>query len=340
VSTPATDTSPPRALAAPAPPSAATVVAPAGDRLLGRLSAAAAVLSLVVIAVGGATRATDSGLACPTWPGCFTGGDFLPPLRGQFVDGLGRTVTGLNVWLEHSHRLLAGVLGLLVAAVLVRVLQRHRRDRALLLPALGAAVAVNVQALLGALVVWNLVQAELVTAHLGLGTATMVLLVVLAARAAGSLAAPADDAARRTWRFAAAVTGVLWLQVLVGGHLSGLHGGLAFKSDPLLGLFSVGPITIEPEAVNVAHRWLAYAVAGLVVALAVRLRRTGAPAGARRWATAAVHLVAVQILLGVANLYSDLSFLSVIPHLAVASWILASLALVVVALSRPAGARA
>ncbi|HUG85269.1 MAG TPA: COX15/CtaA family protein [Euzebya sp.] len=302
-----------------------------------RLALAAAVTALVVIAVGGATRATDSGLACPTWPGCFTGGDFLPPISGQFVDGLGRTVTGMNIWLEHSHRLVAGVLALQIAVLLVWVLRSHRHVPGLLWPVVVAAVAVNVQALLGALVVWNLVRVELVTTHLGLGTATMALMVYLAARARGVLRAPADPGRRRLWRFAVAVTAVLWLQILVGGHLTGIHGGLAFKSDAMLGLFSVGPIAVEAEAVNVAHRYLGYLVAGLIMAVGIGLKRhaPGGPAVSRalRWTRIAAVLTGLQILLGVANLYSDLSFVSVIPHLMVASWILVAMVMVCVALA-------
>jgi cytochrome c oxidase assembly protein subunit 15 len=299
-----------------------------------RLATAAAVTTLVVIAVGGATRATDSGLACPTWPGCFTGGDFLPPIDGQFVDGLGRTVTGMNVWLEHGHRLLAGVLALQIATLLVWVLRRFRHVPGLLWPTVGAAVAVNVQAVLGALVVWNLVQVELVTTHLGLGTATMALMIYLAARAQGPVRPPADEGRRRLWRYALVVTGVLWVQILVGGHLTGVMGGLAYKSDPALGIFSLGPITVEAEAVNVVHRYLAFVVAGLIMSVAARLRRAGLDGAPLTWARRAAALTGVQILLGVANLYSDLSFLSVIPHLVVASWILASMVMIPISISR------
>lgn len=302
-----------------------------------RLATAAAVTSLVVIAIGGATRATDSGLACPTWPGCFTGGDFLPPMSGEFVDGLGRTVTGLNIWLEHSHRLVAGLLAIQIAVLLVWVLLRHRRQPGLLWPVIGAAVAVNVQAALGALVVWNLVQVELVTAHLGLGTATMALMVFLAMRAHGPLTVPADALAR-VYRFTLATTILLWLQILIGGHLSGVHGGLAFKSQFALGVFSLGPITVEPEAVNVAHRVLGLVVTGLIMSVAARMRRGGVPSRPLRWARIAAALAVVQILLGVANLWSDLSFLSVIPHLAVASWMLAAMVMATLTLSRDSGA--
>lgn len=294
-----------------------------------RLAVIAALTSLVVIAVGGATRATDSGLACPTWPGCFTGGDFLPPLRGQFVDGLGRSVSGMNIWLEHSHRLVAGILALQVAGLLVWALRSYRRIPGLLWPTVGAAAAVIVQALLGALVVWNLVKVELVTTHLGLGTATMALMIYLAARSGGPLRRPAVPG---PWRFALVVTAVLWAQILVGGHLSGVAGGLAYKSDPALGILSIGPITMEAEAVNVAHRYLAYVVAALIMALGIRVKR-GAHERALTWVRVAAALTVVQILLGIANLYSDLSFVSVIPHLSVASWMLAAMVMVCIRLS-------
>ncbi|WP_370326238.1 heme A synthase [Euzebya sp.] len=315
-----------------ASPPAAASVAPTSPAFR-RLAIAAAVTSLVVIAVGGATRATDSGLACPTWPGCFTGGDFLPPLSGEFVDGLGRTVTGVNIWLEHSHRLLAGALGLQIAALLIWALVRYRRQPGLLWPTVGAAVAVNIQALLGAFVVWNLVQVELVTAHLGLGTATMALMIYLAVRARGPVRAPADPVRARLWRTSLVVTGVLWLQILIGGHLTGIAGGLAFVSDPAMGLFSIGPITVEADATNVAHRYLALVVAALIMSVAARLRRAGVRGAPLTWARVAAVLVVVQILLGVANLWSNLSFLTVIPHLAVASWMLAAMVLVPLSLS-------
>lgn len=317
---------------------------PSASKGFSRLALAAVLTSLVVIAVGGATRATDSGLACPTWPGCFTGSDFLPPLSGEFVDSLGRSVTGVNVWLEHSHRLLAGALGLQIAVLLVWVLVSYRHQPGLLWPTVAAAVAVNVQAVLGALVVWNLVQVELVTIHLGLGTATMALMVYLAARSRGSLHVPTEGM-RVLWRYALAFTGVLWVQILIGGHLTGVTGGLAYKADPAMGIFSVGPITMEAEAVNVVHRYLAFVVAGLIIWLAIRIKRTrGSSDGsdiaqvrlgvALRWARVAAGLTGLQILLGVANLWSNLSFVSVIPHLAVASWILACMVMVAISLSR------
>lgn len=296
------------------PASSSTVPVP--SRGFRRLALTTAVVAVVLIALGGAVRATDSGLACPTWPGCFTAGDFIPP-------------ADLNVWLEHTHRLVAGTLGLLIATQLVWVLARYRHVRGLMWATAGAAVAVNIQALLGAIVVWQLLRAELVTAHLGLGTALMSLLLYVAVRAHTPLRRPTGP----LWRLAVGVTALTWVQILVGGHTTGVGAGLAYADDPLLGVFSVAPVTSEGDLTNIAHRVLAVAVAAAVGILAARIRRARLDGWVARLPRIAVWLVGLQIVLGVTNLASDLSFVSVIPHLAVASWILGALVLLLLAMA-------
>lgn len=287
---------------------------PAG-RGFARLAVVTAAVSLVLVALGGAVRATDSGLACPTWPGCFSAGDFVPP-------------ADLSVWLEHSHRLVAGAVGLLIAGQLVWALARYRHRPAILWPVATAAVAVVVQALLGALVVWRLLRAELVTAHLGMGLAVVGLLLFVALEVnrdgRTDTVAGADPGLART---ALGVTALAYAQTLVGGHLSGVGAGLAFVDGPLLGIAAFGPIEREGELFNVAHRVLAVVLVLAVAVLARRARAAEATGWLGRLPRIASALVGVQVLLGVANLASGLSFLSVIPHLAVASWIWAALVL-------------
>ena len=291
-----------------------------------RLAVGTAVLALVLVALGGAVRATDSGLACPTWPGCFSAGDFLPP-------------AGLNVWLEHSHRLVAGVVGLLIAAQAVWALARYRDRRWIVWPAVVAAVAVVVQAALGAVVVLKLLRAELVTAHLGMAMLVVGCLILIAVNASGHSADTTPD--RGFARAAAAVTAVTFLQILVGGHVTGIGAGLAFTGEgfPFLGVVSFAPITTAPEAFNVAHRVLAVVVAAAVMYLVAQGRRAGHTGWLRRLPRIAAWLVVLQIAIGIGNLATELSFLTVIPHLAVASWIWAVLVLTTVLAWRP-GAQA
>ncbi len=285
-----------------------------------RLSIVTLVTTLVLVALGGAVRATDSGLACPTWPGCFTAGDFVPALQ-------------LNVWLEHSHRLIAGVVGLQIAALLVWAIARYRHRRAILWSTVVAAVAVNVQATLGALVVLRLLRAELVTAHLGMAMLILGCLTFLVVRAT-TIVEPRLTAARdlRFAHVAAGVAALCYVQILIGGHVTGINAGLVFTDFPLMGGAIFPEITTEREAFHVAHRVVAYLLAGAVGFLVLRAKRyqrelsaAGRWDAGQRWLVRlprlAALLVGFQIVLGVANLFNGASFLTVIPHLAVASWL-------------------
>ena len=283
-----------------------------------RLAVASAVVALVLVAIGGAVRATDSGLACPTWPGCFSAGDFLPP-------------AGLNVWLEHTHRLVAGVLGIAVAVQAVWAIARYRHSAWIVWPAVVAAVAVVVQAGLGALVVLNLLRAELVTAHLGMGMLVVACLLLIAVNASQTRAG-IDTAHRGFASTAAVVTALTLAQILVGGHVTGIGAGMAFtgRGFPFFGVATFAPAATSQELFNVGHRVLAVLVAAAVMVLVARARRTGQRGWLLRLPRIAAWLVVLQIAIGVGNLATELSFLTVIPHLAVASWIWAALVLTTV----------
>ena len=108
-----------------------------------RLAAAAAFLTLVLIVAGGVVTNTDSGLACPDWPTCF--GSPLPKMAG-------------GVAVEHTHRLIATLVGLCTLGLCIGTLPRRLW---LLLcgvfaPLLlaGAFVAARLQQRDGALPLW------------------------------------------------------------------------------------------------------------------------------------------------------------------------------------------
>jgi heme a synthase len=287
-----------------------------------RLAVATVVASLALVAVGGAVRATDSGLACPTWPGCFSAGDFVPPAN-------------LSVWLEHTHRLVAGLVALMIAVQLGWALVRFRHRPAIVWSAGLAAALVIAQALLGAVVVLLKLQAELVTAHLGLAMALVGVLLYVAVAAAGGVVWPRGTV---SWT-AAVVAGITYLQILVGGHTSGVGSGLAYIDQPLLGVFAAGPIASDAAAMNVLHRGLAVLLLAGIMVLVARVRRAGESGWAARLPRIAAWLVTLQIVLGVANLASRLSFVTVIPHLAVASWIWAVLVLEALLVARAPSSR-
>ncbi len=126
-------------------------------------------LAYVTILLGGNVAASDSGLACPTWPLCRPGAGLWP----SGLDG--------GVLIEWSHRVAAFVLSASIAAFTLLALVFERRRPALQRLSFAAAGLVLVQVLLGGLVVDTDLSVAAVVAHLGMATALFGVLVVLAA---------------------------------------------------------------------------------------------------------------------------------------------------------------
>ena len=283
-----------------------------------RLAVVTIAATFVLIAVGGLVRATDSGLGCPDWPRCF--GKLVPPAE-------------LHAWIEHSHRLVASVVVVLVALLVVAA-YRTGQERAVRRAAVAALVMVLAQALIGAFVVWWKLRADSVTLHLATALALVALLIYI-----GFRARYASDRSRRHGqdrgfvRLAGAGAGLLYLQMLVGSTVTGHHAGLAYPLSVLLP--DLGPSVAR---IQLAHRALAMVVGALVLAIWVVARRTQrAHPTVTRLAGSAAGLVAVQIGLGLANVANRLSALTVVPHLAVGALLWATMVALVLHADRFCG---
>lgn len=298
---------------APSPTASATLDPYRGVR---RLAVATALGTLLLIAMGGAVRATDSGLACPDWPACY--GMWIPP-------------ADVNMWFEHSHRLWAGVIAIAVTALTVWTFLRFRHRPALWRLGLAALVLVLVQAALGAAVVLLHLRAGLVTAHLGMSLVVVACLIVLAVRARPPMAA-ATDGARWLSRWAAGVGALVLLQALLGGQATGRGAAYVFNAVPIWLADQAWTGSVR-EWLHVSHRIGGYLVATAVVAFALAVHRRQRedptlPAWATRFAWLAVGLVLAQVALGITNVLTRASVLSAIGHLTVASWLWATFVLV------------
>ena len=279
-----------------------------------KLAIAAAVATFVLISVGGLVRATDSGLGCPDWPLCF--GDWIPP-------------ADLNAWIEHSHRLVAAVfVGPLVGAVgLITLFSSRRHDRPMLAAAVLAGLLVVAQSLLGGAVVLEQLRADLVTAHLAMALTVLAATIFIAERAAHGpfrRRVPHPGLTQLVGITAIAV----FAQMLLGSWVTGHRAGLAFADFPLMNGTLVPDLAVTAHQIQFAHRLLAVAVACLVLATAIALRRQTDNSGLRRLAIVAGALLLIQLALGAANVWSQLSAYFVVPHLAVGAALWASLILV------------
>jgi heme o synthase len=281
-----------------------------------RLAVVTIAATFVLIGVGGLVRATDSGLGCPDWPRCF--GRLVPPAE-------------LHPWIEHSHRLVASLVVVLVALLVVAA-WRTGQERVVRRAAVAALVLVLAQAMIGAFVVWWKLRADSVTLHLATALALVALLIFIDFRARhGPARRHGQD--RRFVRLVEAGAGLLYLQMLVGSTVTGHQAGLAY---PLAVVWpDLGPSVAR---IQLAHRVLAVVVATLVVATWVVARRTQrAHPTVTRLAGYAAGLVAVQVALGMANVANRLSALTVVPHLTVGALLWGTMVALVLHADRFAG---
>jgi protoheme IX farnesyltransferase len=284
-----------------------------------RLAVVTIAATFVLIAVGGLVRATDSGLGCPDWPRCF--GQLVPPAE-------------FHAWIEHSHRLVASVVMVLVA-LLVVVAYRTRQEPVVRRASVAALAMVLAQAMIGAFVVWWKLEAESVTLHLATALALVALLIFIGFRARYPGGGRRDGRDRGFVRLVAAGAGLTYLQMLVGSTVTGYHAGLAYPLNVLVP--DLGP---NVARIQLAHRTLAVLVGTLIVAIWLAARRSQrAHPTVTRLAGYAAGLVAVQIGLGVANVVNRLSALTVVPHLAIGALLWGTMFALLLHADRFAGTR-
>jgi len=237
-----------------------------------------ALVALVVI--GGATRVTQAGLACPDWPLCY--GGVLPISQ-----------MNLQVFLEWFHRLDALVVLLALATLLGMSVWRRDQGPAWLPGAAALALLlVLIQAGLGALTVLHLLAAPIVVAHL-----LTALLLLSWVSAIHQRLHPAEVPLPRWWALIALVSGLaVLMQCLLGGLMASRWAAPLCLSSGL------------------GCRWLVWHLQGAwpatigVLVLAISALRL--PQGCRRprrLALTAALLVATQVALGVLSLRGQLT---------------------------------
>ena len=275
-----------------------------------KLTVATTASTVLLVAVGGLVRATNSGLGCPGWPTCF--GKWFPPLEYHAI-------------IEYSHRLLASIVVVLIVAQAAFAWRRFRNVRAILRASVAAVVLVFVQAGLGGIVVEGELEATLVTLHFATAMALLGVLVTTTANSFCLVRLPAkrtvagsDPAfARLTVWTAAAAYGLL----IVGAYVRAEGAGLAFRDWPLMDGRLV-PTLGGVATLMFLHRILAVLVLLLVIWLAIRARAM--PNRSKdliMLSTTTLLLYVAQIMVGAANVWTDLSAASVTAHVALSALI-------------------
>lgn len=127
-----------------------------------------AIATLLLMAVGSATRVMNAGLACPDWPLCY----------GQLVPS--QQLMNLQVFLEWFHRLDAALIGVSAIALVALSWWYRRQLPGWMLPASIFSLGLIVfQGVLGGLTVTQLLRFDIVTAHLGCALLFFISLLVI-----------------------------------------------------------------------------------------------------------------------------------------------------------------
>ena len=275
---------------------------------------------LFLITIGGQVTTKVAGMAVPDWPGTFGHNMFLFPWSQMTACAL--------VFLEHSHRLVASGVGLITLGVMAWVWST-RRDRWARGLSLAAALLVVAQGILGG---QRVLQVSWV---LGLTHACLaqVFLVV-----AGSLAlvlslfwsnpVRSDDLSKARMRMVWALTGVVFLQTILGALMR--HEGPGFlaipdfpkiynqwfpaywQPDVLKGINDYRAAELQWPATTaslmtwqILHRTLGIVAAiGILAGAVWSVGPSSTPAWWRRGVTLWAALAGTQVFLGILTIWS------------------------------------
>ncbi len=221
--------------------------------------------TVVLLTAGALVTSNDAGLAVPDWPLSY--GSLMPPMVG-------------GIRLEHSHRLIAMLVGILTIALAVWLwrVEPRRWVRNLGLAALGLIVA---QGVVGGVTVLFLLPPLVSSAHATLAQLFLVTVISLACFTSDwwqSEQPPLEDPA---WPHLRALS--VWTSVAI---LVQLVLGAAFRH----GAFGIGPHLIGAAIVTI-----------LVIGSGRTVRkRFGEVKALRRWGIWLQSLLGTQLLLGYA----------------------------------------
>ena len=289
----------------------------AQGRGLHRFAVALAGLVVLLIAAGALVKSKEAGLSVPDWPLSY--GSLNPP----------RWWTLENVRAEHGHRLIAGTVALLTMLLAFQFRRRETRPWVRRIAYLAVA-AVFAQAALGGITVLLFLPTAVSVGHAALAQLFLCLVVTLAI-VTSKVWLRADftlqrmPARRRAARLAAALTGTVYLQILLGAVMRHTGAGLAIPDFPLVFGGLVPPVFSEGVAIHYAHRLGALLALVLVIALVWQvLRRFRDERGLVLPAVTLAFLVALQIGLGGAVVLSGRAVVPNTVHVAVGALVLAN----------------
>ena len=301
---------------------------------------AVAILVIMVVAVGGITRLTESGLSITEWKPV---SGVLPPLteagwQAEFEKykqipeykeiNLGMSLAafkGIFFW-EWLHRILGRLVGMALLVPLAWYAWRRAIPAGYGWRLFALAALVGLQGAIGWWMVASGLEYRTDVSHFRLATHLLTALFLLAGLVwtARDLALLARDPGARPARLtgaAIAVIAILIVQLLLGAWVAGLNAGYVASTWPLMNDHFVPEgidwsggtwlaVTNDPFLIHFLHRWWSWVAAGALLLLARSLARQGA----RREAGLLLLVVAAQMTLGILTVVTGVSMWIAVLH--------------------------
>jgi len=270
------------------------------------LASSTLVLTFFLILLGGIVHSSGSSLACPDWPLCY--GQFFPEMRG-------------GVAIEHSHRLLASFIGLLTIALVV--MSTRQPERGLKRLAMLALALVIIQGVLGGITVLYQLPTAISTTHLAISMLffSLILWITLSSFAGSTPGIRLQEG--RSWILLA--TGLIYCQIVLGGLVR--HTGASAACPDLPFCFGMPwPLGLHPSTqLHMLHRWFGVLVGLVVLSMSFfLLRQPDLDKPLKFIAKNAVFLIIIQIMVGMASVWTQMNMIVVTAHLGIGVLLLAS----------------
>ncbi|MDH3942746.1 MAG: COX15/CtaA family protein [Anaerolineae bacterium] len=286
---------------------------------------ATAVMTFLLIVMGGIVRVTGSGLGCPDWPTCF--GKWIPPMRADAI-------------IEYLHRLAATFASPLILASFFVAWWRFRPIRLITRSLFWACILLAVQALLGGLVVIFETPPGWVAVHLAnallifaLILLPLIVTITLVRNPSADLrldfSTPFSRRARHTLI-------ALFIVLVSGAFVAGTNATMACSGWPLCNgqLFPSHYL----GWIHMLHRTLVAIVTYSVISLYLASRRdTALPLPLKRTTSTLLVLFLIQAAVGAVKVSYRFPVFYLGAHVAVAAavWAAAVILAAMAALSTP-----
>jgi cytochrome c oxidase assembly protein subunit 15 len=223
---------------------------------------------------------------------------------------------------EFTHRLVSTAAAVQILWLGILAWRRHRQERWIRRPALAALVLLAAQVPLGGLHVIMENPPETGLAHTALAMLILGCLAVVAAAAHPvgerlQAAAGRELRASRLTGWAGLLAAASYLLLLSGSYVTRSGASLACPAFPWCGSSSEAVRSLAD--IQMLHRLVAFAVAGLALAVIIPIWRQAAASPLRRFAQVQLGLLLVQFGLGAANVLLRLPLWSRVLHLTVAA---------------------